>query len=80
MGSITYSYKNRFRAEQQQYYITGGEGESLIPTTDFDFRYSTYRATLGAVGNLAYRFSGSHRRGCSTARSIDCRTTCGWCS
>lgn len=61
VGSVTYSYKNRFRGERQQYYIIGSEPDSLIPTNDFDFRYSTYRATLGAIGNLAYRFSGSHR-------------------
>jgi outer membrane receptor protein involved in Fe transport len=60
VGSVTYSYKNRFRAERQQYYITGPE-DSLINTNNYDFRYSTYRATVGAVGNLSYRFSGSHR-------------------
>jgi outer membrane receptor protein involved in Fe transport len=61
VGSITYNYKNRFRAERQQFYELGANQEGLRPTNDFDFRYSTYRATLGAVGNLAYRFSGSHR-------------------
>jgi len=61
VGSVTYNYKNRFRAEEQQYYIVGNEEGTLTPTNDFDFRYSTYRATVGAVGNLAYRFSGNHR-------------------
>jgi outer membrane receptor protein involved in Fe transport len=61
VGSITYSYKNRFRAEQQQFYALGEGNTGLRPTNDYDFRYSTYRATLGAVGNLSYRFSGSHR-------------------
>ncbi len=61
VGSVTYNYKNRFRAERQQFYELGEGQEGLRPTNDFDFRYSTYRATLGAVGNLAYRFSGSHR-------------------
>ncbi|MGD8895980.1 MAG: TonB-dependent receptor, partial [Acidobacteriota bacterium] len=61
VGSVTYNYKNRFKAEKQQYYIIGSEPDSLIPTNDFDFRYSTHRATLGAVGNLSYRFSGAHR-------------------
>ena len=61
VGSVTYNYKNRFRAEEQQYYIVGDEEGTLTPTNDFDFRYSTYRATVGAVGNLSYRFSGSHR-------------------
>ena len=60
VGSVTYNYKNRFRAERQQYYIIGPEN-SLINTNNYDFRYSTYRATVGAVGNLSYRFSGSHR-------------------
>ena len=53
MGSITYNYKNRFRAERQQFYELGANQEGLRPTNDFDFRYSTYRATLGAVASAA---------------------------
>jgi hypothetical protein len=61
VASVTYSYKNRFRRERQQFYALGQGGEGLRPTNDFDFRYSTARATLGAVANVAYRFSGNHR-------------------
>jgi outer membrane receptor protein involved in Fe transport len=61
VGSVTYNYKNRFRSERQQYYIIGSDADGLINTNNYDFRYSTYRATLGAVANLSYRFSGSHR-------------------
>ncbi len=61
VGSVTYNYKNRYRTEEQQYYALGEGNTGLRPTNDYDFRYSTYRATVGAVGNLSYRFSGSHR-------------------
>jgi TonB-dependent receptor len=61
IGSITYNYKNRYRAESQQYYIAGDSEGSLTPTNDYDFRYSTYQSTLGAIGNVSYRLSGAHR-------------------
>jgi hypothetical protein len=61
VASVTYNYKNRFRSERQQIYQLGAGQQGLRPTNDFDFRYSTVRATLGAVANLAYRFSGNHR-------------------
>ena len=61
VASVSYNYKNRFRSERQQIYNLGAGQTGLRPTNDFDFRYSTVKATLGAVGNVAYRFSGSHR-------------------
>jgi len=62
VGSVTYNYKNRFRSERQQFYALAGGSEAILrPTNDFDFRYSTYQATLGAIANVSYRFSGNHR-------------------
>ncbi len=60
VGSIAYNYETSFRTERQVFYALG-EGDSLRQTNDFDFEYSTRRATLGAVANLSYRFSGNHR-------------------
>jgi hypothetical protein len=62
VGSVTYNYKNRFRAERQQFYALGGGDEAILrPTNDYDFRYSSYLSTVGALANFAYRFSGAHR-------------------
>jgi hypothetical protein len=61
VASLAYNHKNRFRAEQQQYYALGEGNTGVRPTNDFALDYSTYRSTVGAVGNLSYRFSGNHR-------------------
>ena len=61
VASLTYNRKHRYHEEEQQYYAVGIGGEGLRPTNDFDFRYSTIHATLGAVANLGYRFSDAHR-------------------
>ncbi|MGE3372970.1 MAG: TonB-dependent receptor [Vicinamibacteria bacterium] len=60
VASISYSYKERYREENQKYY-TLGEGGALRLTNDYDFRYTQATATLGGVANLAYHFSDSHR-------------------
>jgi TonB-dependent receptor len=61
VGSVAYNNKNRFRAEQQQFYALGVGNVGVRPTNDFALDYSTYRTTVGGVGNVSYRFSGNHR-------------------
>jgi outer membrane receptor protein involved in Fe transport len=61
VGSFAYNHKNRFRAEQQQYYALGEGNVGVRPTNDFALDYSTYQTTIGAVANLSYRFSANHR-------------------
>jgi outer membrane receptor protein involved in Fe transport len=61
IASLAYNHKNRFRSEQQQYYALGVGNVGVRPLNDFALEYSTYQTTLGAVGNLSYRFTGNHR-------------------
>ncbi len=61
VGSVAYNHKNRFRAEEQQFYALGEGNTGVRPTNDFALDYSTYQSTVGAVANMSYRFSGNHR-------------------
>ena len=61
VASLSYSYKNNIRSEQQQFYAIGEDNVGLRQTNDYDFLYSTAQATTGVVANVAYKLSSNHR-------------------
>ncbi len=60
VASVTHSYKEQFVDEQRAFYRVADEGE-LEAVSNYQIEYGTQKAQLGAVGNIAYQFTGNHR-------------------
>jgi outer membrane receptor protein involved in Fe transport len=60
VGSVTHSYKEQFVDERRAFYRVA-EDNLLEPVSDYRIQTGTQKAQLGALGNIAYAFSPSHR-------------------
>lgn len=59
VASLTFNRQTRASREQHNYFKIGASG--ITPQNTYSFDVASQRASLGAVLNLAYRFSGTHR-------------------
>ncbi len=59
LASYNQNYKEQIYDETQTFYRASGN--DLETFSDYDFQYATRKASVGAVGNIAYQFSGNHR-------------------
>jgi outer membrane receptor protein involved in Fe transport len=60
VASVTHSYKEQYVDEQRAFFRVADEGE-LEAVSDYNIQYGTQRAQLGAIGNLSYQATPSHR-------------------
>jgi hypothetical protein len=60
VASVTHSYKEQYVEERRAFYRVAEAGE-LEAVSDYEMQYGTQKAQLGAVGNIAYQFTGNHR-------------------
>lgn len=60
VASFSQNYKAQNYQDKQITYVIG-QDDQLENFVDYDFDYSTTRANMGGVANLAYQFSPSHR-------------------
>jgi outer membrane receptor protein involved in Fe transport len=61
VASVTHSYKENYVEEQRAFYRIGDSVDDLEAISNYQMQFGTQKAQLGAVGNLAYQFSGNHR-------------------
>ena len=61
VASVTHSYKENYVEEQRAFYRIGDSLEDLEAISNYQMKYGTQRAQLGAVANLAYQFTSNHR-------------------
>lgn len=61
VASMTHSYKETFLDEQRAFYRIGDSATDLEAVSDYRIQTGTQKAQLGAVGNVAYQFSGNNR-------------------
>jgi hypothetical protein len=60
VGSMSHSYKEQFVEEDRRFFRLASATE-LEPVSDYHILTGSQKAQLGAVGNVAYQFSPSHR-------------------
>jgi len=60
LGSYVQSYREQIAEERQIYYRTASGGQ-LSTFSDYDYEYADSRASIAALGKLAYQFTSSHR-------------------
>jgi TonB-dependent receptor len=60
LASLSQSYREDYLQEERRFFRIADEGE-LEAVSDYDMAYGTQKAQLGAVANLAYEFTPSHR-------------------
>ncbi len=60
VASLSQNYKELYYQDKQVTYVIGQDNQ-LENFVDYDFDYSTTRATLGAVANLTYQFTPTQR-------------------
>ncbi|MDP3719667.1 MAG: TonB-dependent receptor [Acidobacteriota bacterium] len=58
--SFTQSYKEQYVEEQRAFYRIGDDDE-LEAVSDYDMKYGTQRAQIGAVANFAYQMNSNNR-------------------
>ncbi|MPY86362.1 MAG: TonB-dependent receptor [Luteitalea sp.] len=63
VASLTQAYEEQFSADELQRFFRVGEDDELSVFSDYAFQTSTLNARTGAVGNVAWEFSPSHRLG-----------------
>lgn len=61
VASVTHSYKEQYVEERRAFYRIGDDVNDLEAVSDYQMKYGTQRAQLGAVANLAYQFNGNNR-------------------
>ncbi|MEW5980914.1 MAG: carboxypeptidase-like regulatory domain-containing protein [Acidobacteriota bacterium] len=59
LAGYNQNYKEQIHDETQTFYRASGN--QLETFSDYDFQYTTRKANVGAVGNVAYQFTGNHR-------------------
>ncbi len=60
VASVTQSYKEQYVEEERAFYRIG-DGDELEAVSDYDMKYGTQRAQLGAVANFAYQMNSNNR-------------------
>ncbi len=60
VASYTQSYKEQYVEEQRAFYRIG-EDNDLEAVSDYDLKYGTQRAQIGAVANFAYQMNSNNR-------------------
>lgn len=60
VASVTQSYKEQYVEEERAFYRIGDD-DQLEAVSDYDMKYGTERAQLGAVANFAYQMNSNNR-------------------
>jgi len=60
VASYTQSYKEQYAEEQRAFYRIGDD-DKLEAVSDYDMKYGTERAQLGAVANFSYQMNSNNR-------------------
>jgi TonB-dependent receptor len=60
VASYTQSYKEQYVEEQRAFYRIGDDDE-LEAVSDYDMKYGTQRAQIGAVANFSYQLNSNNR-------------------
>ena len=60
VASVTQSYKEQYVEEERAFYRIGDD-DQLEAVSDYDMKYGTQRAQLGAVANFAYQMNSNNR-------------------
>ena len=61
VASVTHSYKENYVEEQRAFYRIGDSVDDLEAISDYQMKYGTQKAQLGAVANLSYQFTANNR-------------------
>lgn len=60
VASFSQSYRETYQSEERAFYRLD-DGDTLEAVSDYDIRYGTQRAQIGAVANLSYQLTTNHR-------------------
>ncbi|MDP2320656.1 MAG: TonB-dependent receptor [Acidobacteriota bacterium] len=60
VASFTQSYKEQYVEEERAFYRIGDD-DDLEAVSDYDMKYGTQRAQIGAVANFAYQMNSNNR-------------------